>query len=201
MASQVWLDAVASKLVGLVGWVNGARKGQEPLVVVCTWNTYWPLRALVPKQYSLPAYYSRTWHDLRQNWLPTKQFANVSFHYSRPSRSRANLMQDELHSNLLYHARKLTFRSDNCGASCFDLEVDIIQASVKNFVEKFRLNYKGANIFESKNPLRELLLREFFASGNLRRRMTLIFKCKSREFLPFFPFFLFLTLCENVFAP
>lgn len=113
--------------------------------------------------------------------------------------SEPDARRDELHSNLLYHARKLTFRSDNCGASCFDLEVDIIQASVKNFVEKFRLNRKGANTFE--NPLRELLLREFFASGNLRRRMTLIFKCKSREFLPFFPFFLFLTLCENVFAP
>lgn len=113
--------------------------------------------------------------------------------------SEPDARRDELHSNLLYHARKLTFRSDNCGASCFDLEVDIIQASVKNFVEKFRLNRKGANTFE--NPLRELLLREFFASGNLRRRMTLIFKCKSREFLSFFPFFLFLTLCENVFAP
>lgn len=114
--------------------------------------------------------------------------------------SEPDARRDELHSNLLYHARKLTFRSDNCGASCFDLEVDIIQArSVKNFVEKFRLNRKGANTFESKN--RELLLREFFASGNLRRRMTLIFKCKSREFLSFFPFFLFLTLCENVFAP
>lgn len=113
--------------------------------------------------------------------------------------SEPDARRDELHSNLLYHARKLTFRSDNCGASCFDLEVDIIQASVKNFVEKFRLNRKGTNTFESKN--RELLLREFFASGNLRRRMTLIFKCKSREFLPFFPFFLFLTLCENVFAP
>lgn len=113
--------------------------------------------------------------------------------------SEPDARRDELHSNLLYHARKLTFRSDNCGASCFDLEVDIIQASVKNFVEKFRLNRKGANTFE--NPLRELLLREFFASGNLRRRMILIFKCKSREFLSFFPFFLFLTLCENVFAP
>lgn len=113
--------------------------------------------------------------------------------------SEPDARRDELHSNLLYHARKLTFRSDNCGASCFDLEVDIIQASVKNFVEKFRLNRKSANTFESKN--RELLLREFFASGNLRRRMTLIFKCKSREFLSFFPFFLFLTLCENVFAP
>lgn len=113
--------------------------------------------------------------------------------------SEPDARRDELHSNLLYHARKLTFRSDNCEASCFNLEVDIIQASVKNFVEKFRLNRKGANTFESKN--RELLLREFFASGNLRRRMTLIFKCKSREFLSFFPFFLFLTLCENVFAP
>lgn len=200
MASQVWLDAVASKLVGLVGWVNGARKGQEPLVVVCTWNTYWPLRALVaifPPSLLFPNV-ARSSSKLTANQAVCKcffpLFPPVTF------TSEPDARRDELHSNLLYHARKLTFRSDNCGASCFDLEVDIIQArSVKNFVEKFRLNRKGANTFE--NPLRELLLREFFASGNLRRRMTLIFKCKSREFLSFFPFFLFLTLCENVFAP
>lgn len=71
--------------------------------------------------------------------------------------------------------KKINPPFDNCGLVRFVRELsrreggwtsNTGETSVKIFVEKFRkLNPKGANTFESKNP-RELLLREFFASGN-----------------------------------
>ena len=65
-------------------WLNGARKGQEPSVVVCTWNIYWSPE--VVRGYLFPgniplADCSERGSDLRQNRLRSKRFPfTLSFH-------------------------------------------------------------------------------------------------------------------------